>query len=83
MRTSTQRKLARWGAFCVMLYLSMSPVWRSASYDVVVRRARPHDVFEFVADLNNAKLLNPSMQVPSSQHGTLSIFWPASRLRRL
>jgi len=44
----------------VISYVLFRAKWQSASFGTSVSE-NPHQVWEFVSDLNNAKLLNPSM----------------------
>lgn len=44
----------------IVLYVLFRAKYYSAHFDTLVSE-NPHQVWEFVSDLNNAKLLNPSM----------------------
>lgn len=60
MRQRTRKYLLKLVVSLAVAYLLFRAKWYSASFTTSVSE-NPHQVWEFVSDLSNAKLLNPSM----------------------
>ena len=62
MRQYKKKNLAKIFISLAVFYILFRAHWYEASFNTSVSE-NPHQVWEFVSDLNNAKLLNPSMSV--------------------
>ncbi len=62
MRQHTKRRLIKLFVTAAFFYVFFRAKYYSAHFDTLVAE-NPHQVWEFVSDLSNAKKLNPSMYI--------------------
>lgn len=74
MRKHVKKNIVKVTISILIGYLLLRASWNSASFNTFVSE-KPHEVWEFVSDLSNAKLLNPSMSVQYKYFPTLNLMY--------